>query len=170
MKILVMNGPNLNLLGIREPQIYGSGTYKELCELIQKKADLEHVTIDFYQSNHEGKIIDVIHRCLFEEKVDGIIINPGAYSHYSYAIYDALVAVQIPTVEVHISNINSREEFRQRLVTGKAAMKIISGKGFVGYVEALQFLVEYLRKEEHKRKVQENKDQKKIKSYKKKES
>ena len=145
-------------------------TYKELCELIQKKADLEHVTIDFYQSNHEGKIIDVIHRCLFEEKVDGIIINPGAYSHYSYAIYDALVAVQIPTVEVHISNINSREEFRHRLVTGKAAMKIISGKGFVGYVEALQFLVEYLRKEEHKRKVQENKDQKKIKSYKKKES
>ena len=85
MKILVINGPNLNLLGIREPQIYGSGTYKELCELIQKKADLEHVTIDFYQSNHEGKIIDVIHRCLFEEKVDGIIINPGAYSHYSYS-------------------------------------------------------------------------------------
>ena len=169
MKILVVNGPNLNFLGIREVSVYGTADFDYLRQLIHKKCAQDNILCRIFQSNHEGEIIDRLQDA-YRDNTDAIIINPGAYAHYSYAIHDAITSIQIPTVEVHISNINSREEFRQRLVTGKAAMKIISGKGFVGYVEALQFLVEYLRKEEHRRKVQENKDQKKIKSYKKKES
>lgn len=141
--ILVINGPNLNLLGIREKDIYGITTYSQLLEIISKKAAELDLNVCFFQSNHEGEIVDRIHRAL-EEKVDGIIINPGAYTHYSYAIHDAIKAVNIPTIEVHISNIHAREEFRKKSVIAPACAGQISGFGVKSYIIALYALKEIL--------------------------
>ncbi len=138
MNILIINGPNLNLLGIREPGIYGSGTYGDLCKMIKEKADSMDVNVEFYQSNHEGAIIDKIHSAM--GVYEGIVINPGAYTHYSYAILDALKAVKIPAVEVHISDIHSRESFRSVSVTAAACVAQIYGHGFEGYCEAVEIL------------------------------
>ncbi|MDO5123290.1 MAG: type II 3-dehydroquinate dehydratase [Eubacteriales bacterium] len=138
MKIKVINGPNLNMLGIREPEIYGKTTYSDLVELIKSKAEELCVECDFFQSNHEGDIVTQIQNCY--NTFDGIIINPGAYTHTSVAILDALKSVGIPTVEVHISDVDSREEFRKFSFVSLYAEKVIKGKGFDGYLEALEYL------------------------------
>lgn len=143
MKVLVINGPNLNLLGIREPGIYGSETYGELCAYIERAAANMGIETAFCQSNHEGTIIDEIHGAM--GVYDGIVINPGAYTHYSYAILDALKAVRLPAVEVHISDIHSRESFRSVSVTAAGCIGQISGHGFQGYCEALEMLKSYRR-------------------------
>lgn len=145
MKILVLNGPNINFLGIREPDIYGKGTYNDLVEQIKEHAVSIGVDISFYQSNHEGDLVDRIQKAYYD-KVDGIIFNPAAYTHTSVAILDAVKAVNIPTVEVHISAVDKREAFRQISYISKIAIKTISGKGFGGYIEALDYLKEYLGK------------------------
>ncbi len=142
MKVLVINGPNINMLGIREKDIYGSLNYKTLCETLNKKANKLKVDLTIYQSNIEGEIIDTIQNAY--EKYDGIIINPAAYTHYSIAIYDALKAVNIPTVEVHISNVNAREEFRKTSVTAPACIGQISGFGIESYILALTGLLNNL--------------------------
>jgi len=141
MKILVLNGPNLNMLGIREPAIYGSGTYEELKELVSAHGARRNVTVSFYQSNHEGALVDEIQRAYFEG-VDGIVFNPGAYTHTSVALLDALKTVGIPTVEVHISDVSLREEFRQVSYIRAACVATIMGKGFAGYIEAMDILIE----------------------------
>ena len=139
MKILVINGPNLNMLGVREPEIYGSLTLEEInLQLLEKGKDLG-VELDFYQSNHEGCLIDKIQECY--GTVSCIVINPGAYTHYSIAIHDAIASVGIPTVEVHLSDINSREDFRKISVIKNVCVKQIWGKGVHSYLEALEFLV-----------------------------
>ena len=143
MKILVINGPNLNFLGIREPEIYGDSTYKDLCNLIKKKSKQDNVKVDFFQSNHEGKIVDKIQKAYYK-KYDGIIINPAGYTHTSVAILDALKAVNIPCVEVHISDINGREDFRKHSYISLVAKRTIKGLGFYGYIEALTFLENYI--------------------------
>ncbi len=135
LKFLVINGPNLNMLGIREPSIYGNFTYPMLCDFIQEKAETMKIETSFFQSNHEGDIIDKIHEAY--QKFDGIIINPGAFTHYSYAILDALKAVAIPTAEVHISDVNEREEFRKISVVRPACCVTVSGRGYDGYIEAI---------------------------------
>lgn len=139
MKIFVINGPNLNFLGIREKDIYGNKTYEDLCIFLKQKAKELNIDIDIVQSNFEGEIINHIHRA-YMDKYDGIIINPAAYTHYSIAIYDALKAVNLPTVEVHLSNIHAREEFRKTSVTAGACIGQISGFGFHGYGMALEAL------------------------------
>lgn len=139
MKILVINGPNLNMLGIREPQIYGSQTYADLCEMIKKHCDSLKVSVEFYQSNHEGALVDKIQQSY--GNVDGIIINPGAYTHTSVALLDAVKSVGIPTVEVHISDPDTREEFRKISYIRLACIKTIKGLGFKGYLDAVDFLV-----------------------------
>jgi len=139
MKILVINGPNLNMLGVREPEIYGSLTLEEInLQLLEKGKDFG-VELDFYQSNHEGDLIDRIQECY--GTVRGIVINPGAYTHYSIAIRDAIASVGIPTVEVHLSDINSREDFRKISVIKNVCVKQIWGKGVQSYLEALEFIV-----------------------------
>lgn len=138
-KILVINGPNLNMLGIREKNIYGTLTLDAINEMILEKAKELKCDVSFFQSNSEGAIIDAIHNAY--GKIDGIIINPGAYSHYSGAIYDALKAVSIDTIEVHISNVFAREEHRQNLVTAKASRALISGFGAYSYILALEGLI-----------------------------
>lgn len=140
MKILVINGPNLNMLGIREPDIYGKNTYENLVEMIQDHCEEIGVEVDFFQSNHEGEIVDEIQSAY--GVFDGIVINPAAYTHTSVAILDALKAVGIPTVEVHISDINEREEFRKFSYISLVAAKTIAGKGFDGYLEAVDYLME----------------------------
>ena len=140
MKILVVNGPNLNMLGIREPQIYGSATYAELCDLIRVHADINNVDVEIYQSNHEGDLVDRIQAAY--GKVDGIVINPAAYTHTSIAILDALKAVGIPAVEVHISDVSLREDFRQMSYVRLYCAKTISGHGFDGYLEAIDYLMQ----------------------------
>lgn len=140
MHILVMNGPNLNLLGMREPEIYGRKTYDDLCAMIQQEAERLGVTVDCYQSNHEGDLVDAIQNAY--GTVDGIILNPAAYTHTSVALLDALKAVGIPTVEVHISDPDEREEFRKTSYVRAACMAAIKGHGLDGYLEALQLLVE----------------------------
>lgn len=135
MKILVINGPNINMLGIREKNIYGTMNYNSLCDTLNEKAKELEIELNIFQSNTEGLIIDTIQEAY--EKYDGIIINPGAYTHYSIAIYDALKSVNIPTVEVHISNVNAREEFRKISVTAPACIGQISGFGIDSYVLAL---------------------------------
>lgn len=140
MNILVINGPNLNMLGIREPAIYGSATYADLCSLIETHAEAIGVTVTLYQSNHEGDLVDAIQ--LAYGKQDGIIINPGAYTHTSIALLDALKAVAIPAVEVHISDPDTREEFRKTSYVRAACVKTIKGHGFDGYLEAMDFLAE----------------------------
>ena len=138
MKILVINGPNLNMLGIREREIYGNETYSALVDLIKDEANKKGIKVKCFQSNHEGEIVDEIQ--LAYNVYDGIIINAGAYTHTSIAILDALKSVQIPTVEVHISDINEREEFRKFSYIGLYAEKQIIGHGFKGYIEALEYL------------------------------
>ena len=144
MKILVINGPNLNMVGIRDPQIYGSKTYKNLVESIEGWAEDLGQDVEVYQSNHEGEIVTRIQEAYFE-KVDGIVINAAAYTHTSVAILDALKAVQIPTVEVHLSDIHSRDEFRHHSYVSLYAEKMICGKGFDGYKEAMEYLNEKLK-------------------------
>lgn len=142
MKILVLNGPNLNMLGIREPDIYGKRTYRDLIDMIKAHCDEKGIEVTFKQSNHEGALVDFIQQAYFE-KVDGIVINPGAYTHTSVALLDALKAVQIPTVEVHISEVDKREEFRQISYVSLVAAKTIMGMGFEGYIEAVDFLARF---------------------------
>ena len=144
MKILVINGPNLNLLGIREPQIYGEQTLSDLENMIETYCEERRIEVTSLQSNSEGEIIDYIHYAL--GNYDGIVINPGAYTHYSYAIADAISAVSIPTVEVHISDINQREEFRRNSVTKASCVNQIMGHGFNGYLEGIDFLCEYINR------------------------
>lgn len=144
MKILVINGPNLDLLGIREKQIYGRKSYEELIKLINEKAKEMGIGVDIVQSNIEGEIINNIHRAYYEE-FDGIIINPAACTHYSIAIYDALKAVSVPAVEVHISNINDREECRKKSVTVPACSGQICGFGFYGYILALEAIAKIVK-------------------------
>ena len=144
MKILIINGPNLNLLGLREPDIYGKADYSALCRLIKDTCEEHGAEFEIFQSNHEGVIVDKIQNAY--GVFDGIVINPAAYTHTSIAILDALKAVSIPTVEVHISDINSREEFRKHSFVSLAAIKTITGLGFDGYRVAIEYLKEYLTK------------------------
>ena len=143
MKILVLNGPNLNMLGIREPAIYGSGTYEELKALASAHGARLGVEVTFYQSNHEGDLVDAIQRA-YTDRTDGIVFNPAAYTHTSVAIADAVKAVGIPTVEVHISDVSRREDFRQVSYVRAAAVHTITGQGLAGYGQALEYLVDYL--------------------------
>ena len=141
MKLLVMNGPNLNMLGIREKNIYGAETYEDLKALIEKTFAEQGIEGEIYQSNHEGALVDRIQQAYFDG-TDAIVINPAAYTHTSVAILDALKAVSLPAVEVHISDVKEREDFRQISYAGKACEKTIMGKGFAGYLEAILYLVE----------------------------
>jgi len=143
MKILIINGPNLNMLGLREPEIYGNKNYASLCALIDETCKDLGVTHEIFQSNHEGAIVDKIQDAY--GKFDGIVINPAAYTHTSVAILDALKAVSIPTVEVHISDINSRDEFRKHSYISLAAIKTVMGLGFEGYKVAIEYLYEHLK-------------------------
>jgi 3-dehydroquinate dehydratase-2 len=138
MKILVINGPNINMLGIREPDVYGKNTFADLLELLDRTGKEEGIEIEQYQSNHEGCIVDRIQEAY--GKFDGIVINPAAYTHTSIAILDALKAVAIPAVEVHISDVDSRESFRQISYAGMACIKTIKGLGFEGYRQAILYL------------------------------
>ena len=144
MKFLVINGPNINFLGIREPSIYGASTYDDLVDLIRSHAEKIGISVDFFQSNHEGAIVDAIQKAYYD-KVDAIVINPAAYTHTSVAIADALKAVSIPAAEVHISDVSKRESFRQISYVRDVCKKTVSGKGFDGYLEAIDFLVCYLK-------------------------
>ena len=137
MKILVINGPNLNMLGIREPDIYGAQSFSALEEFIRRSANELSLDVTLFQSNHEGAIVDVIQSAY--NNYDGIVINPAAYTHTSVAILDALKAVAIPTVEVHLSDINTREEFRKHSYVSLIAKKTICGLGFEGYLKALEY-------------------------------
>lgn len=146
MNILVLNGPNLNMLGIREPGIYGRGTYEDLQSLIRAHAQKRGVNISFYQSNHEGDLVDAIQQAYYDG-TDGIIFNPAAYTHTSVALLDALKAVGIPTVEVHISDVSAREDFRQRSFVRAACVATVMGKGFDGYCEAMDILLKGVQAE-----------------------
>ena len=139
MKFLIINGPNLNLLGRREPGIYGEENYESLCARLKVRAEARGATAECFQSNHEGAIIDEIHGA--DGVYDGIIINPGAYTHYSYAILDALKAVDVPCIEVHISNVHQREEFRHKSVTAPACVGQICGLGLYGYEAAMRYFL-----------------------------
>ena len=139
MKILVMNGPNINFLGIREKGIYGEENYDSLCERIRRKAEELEVEVAIFQSNSEGALIDRIQEA-YGDGTDAIIINPGAYTHYSYALRDALASVQMPKIEVHISNVHQREEFRHTSVTAPVCNGQIVGLGFTGYELAMEAL------------------------------
>ncbi len=140
MKFLILNGPNLNLLGSREPGIYGSTGYEALCTMLKDKAAAMGAEADCFQSNHEGALIDAIHGAV--GNYDAIIMNPGAFTHYSYAILDALKAVNVPCIEVHISNVHQREEFRHKSVTAPACVGQICGLGTFGYVAAMTYFME----------------------------
>ncbi len=140
MKLLVINGPNLNMLGIREPGIYGQETYRSLLEKIEKHCNEKGIEVECCQSNHEGDLVDAIQSAY--GVMDGIVINPGAYTHTSIAILDAVKAVNLPTVEVHISDVNAREAFRQVSYIRSACVKTICGHGTNGYLEAIDFLAE----------------------------
>ena len=142
MHITIINGPNINMLGIREPKIYGRETYQDLCRKITEYGEKNGIETEIYQSNHEGDLVDKIQSCY--EHSDGIVINPGAYTHTSVAILDAVKAVGIPTVEVHISDINVRENFRQVSYIRAACAKTIIGHGTDGYIEAIEFLKEQI--------------------------
>lgn len=144
MKILVINGPNINMLGIREPGIYGQNTFTDLLTLLQDTGKELGIDVEQFQSNHEGCLVDKIQESY--GKVDGIVINPAAYTHTSVAILDALKAVSIPAVEVHISDVDAREPFRQVSYVGMACVKTIKGHGLDGYREAIMFLKEVLHK------------------------
>lgn len=139
MKILVINGPNINMLGIREPAVYGSQNYDTLCAMVREHAEKCGVEVELYQSNHEGDLVDKIQAVYGE--ADGIIINPGAYTHTSIALLDTVKAVSIPTVEVHISDVSKREDFRRISYIRLACVKTIAGHGIGGYLEAMDFLI-----------------------------
>jgi len=143
MKILVINGPNLNMLGIREPGVYGNNSYSDLENYLESYGEKNNCEVIVLQSNGEGEIIDFIHHAL--GSCDAIVINPGAYTHYSYAIYDALMSVGLPAVEVHISNIHKRDEFRHKSVTAPACIGQITGLGFKGYTLAMEYLLEEVK-------------------------
>ena len=147
MKIMVINGPNLNMLGIREKNIYGTFTYEDLCKYIETYPNYKEKDIDFtfLQTNHEGEIVDYLHKA-YTEKYDGIVLNAGGYTHTSVAIHDAIKAVSIPIVEVHISNIHAREEFRKVCMTSPACIGQITGLGKLGYVLAVVYLTEERKK------------------------
>lgn len=138
MHILIVNGPNLNLLGIREPEIYGHRTYTDLCACIQREAEALGVEVEFFQSNHEGALVDAVQGAL--GRADGIILNPAAYTHTSVALLDALKAVSIPTVEVHLSDPDAREDFRKISYVRAACIATVKGRGFDGYTQALRLL------------------------------
>lgn len=140
MKILVINGPNLNMLGIREPDIYGSSTYADLCEMIENHAKERGIEIELYQSNHEGDLVDCIQAAY--GKVDRIVINPAAYTHTSVALLDALKSVGIPAVEVHISDVSKREDFRQISFVREFCFATVVGRGFQGYCDAIDLCLE----------------------------
>ena len=140
MRILVLNGPNLNLLGQREPGIYGSENYEYLCNLCKQHGEAKGAQVACFQSNHEGDLIDMIHGAM--GVYDGIVFNPGAYTHYSYALHDALKAVPVPCVEVHISDIHAREEWRRISITAPACVKQIWGMGLQGYLVAMDYFLE----------------------------
>ena len=137
-RVLIVNGPNLNLLGKREPHIYGTRSQEDLKQVVQDRAGKLGFEISFFQSNHEGELIDFLQK--EAPGSAGIVINPGALSHYSLALYDCLQALALPVVEVHLSNIHAREEFRSKSVTARAARGVITGLGFAGYELALEFL------------------------------
>ena len=139
MKILVINGPNINMLGIREPKIYGKETYENLIQSVTEYAKTKNIELETYQSNHEGALVDAIQ--VAYGKVDGIVINPGAYTHTSIALLDAVKAVGIPTVEVHISKVEERESFRQISYIREACIATVTGKGIAGYLEAIDILI-----------------------------
>ncbi len=144
MKILVINGSNLNMLGIREPDIYGKNTYKDLVDMIDAHCKEKGIEVEQYQSNHEGDLVDKIQYAY--KKFDGIVINPGAYTHTSVAICDAVKAVGLPCVEVHISDVDNREDFRKISYIRAACVKTVSGHGFDGYIEAIDYLAgEYVK-------------------------
>ncbi len=145
MKILVINGPNINLLGLREPAIYGSQNYSALCKLVKTTCKENDIEYELFQSNHEGAIVDKIQDAY--DTVDGIVINPAAYTHTSIAILDALKAVSIPTVEVHISDVSRREDFRQISYVSMAAIKTIMGQGIDGYRQAILYLKGHLEEQ-----------------------
>ena len=142
MKVLIINGPNLNLLGLRETDVYGTETLGDIEDWLLDTVGSDEHEIDWYQSNHEGEIIDKIHMCI--DNYNSIIINPGAYTHYSYAIRDAIISVKIPTVEVHLSDIKNREEFRKHSVIEDICIAQVTGHGKNGYLEAFQILLNYL--------------------------
>ena len=144
MKVLVINGPNINFLGIREPEIYGKTTYNDMLKIIGDYAEKIDVSVSFFQSNHEGALVDAIQNAYYD-KIDGIVINPAAYTHTSVAILDALKAVGIKTVEVHLSAVEKRENFRQISYVGKYAEKTITGQGVNGYLQALDYLKEQIK-------------------------
>ncbi|MGE4484862.1 MAG: type II 3-dehydroquinate dehydratase [Oscillospiraceae bacterium] len=144
MKILVINGPNINLLGLREPDLYGKKSYADLLEFVSQACGEVNIDAEFFQSNSEGAIVDAIQGAY--GRIDGIVINPAAYTHTSIAIPDALKAIAIPTVEVHLTDIKGREEYRRISYTSEACKITIVGKGFDGYLEAVLFLKDYLRK------------------------
>lgn len=145
MKIYVINGPNLNMLGIREPGIYGNGSYADLMDMVKGRCNELGIDVVCYQSNHEGDLVDKIQEAYFEG-ADGIVINPGAYTHTSIALLDAVKSVRIPTIEVHISKLSEREDFRQVSYIRLACEKTISGMGLDGYIEAINYLYEKIRK------------------------
>ena len=142
MKLLIINGPNMNLLGVREPEIYGTGTYEDLVDFIRVQRG-EDNELKFVQTNHEGDIIDEIHQAFFEN-YDGIVLNPGGYAHTSIAIMDAIRAVRTPVVEVHIAEPLLREDYRHHTYTGTAAIGTVAGKGFDGYIEAIDLLSDFI--------------------------
>ena len=144
MKFLILNGPNINILGVREPDIYGRQTYDDLVKLIKCHAEELGVEVEFVQSNHEGDLVDAIQNAYFSH-TDGIVFNPAAYTHTSVAIADAVKGVGIPTVEVHISDVSKRESFRQVSYISAAAVKTIAGQGLDGYNQALDFLADLVR-------------------------
>ena len=142
MKLLVINGVNLNMLGMREPEIYGNATLSDLKNQINSFCSDKNIEVSFYQSNIDGEIVNKIHEAM--GVYDGIIMNPGAFTHYSYALHDALTSVTVPCVEVHISNIHKREQFRKKSVTAPACIGQITGFGFFGYIMAVEALANYL--------------------------
>lgn len=144
MKLLIINGPNLNLLGIREPDIYGMQTLAALQQMVREYCDARQIETEFYQSNHEGDIVDKIQAAY--GVFDGLILNPAAYTHTSIAIPDAIKAVGIPTVEVHLSDINAREEYRRHSFTSEAAIATIAGKHFAGYLQAVDILQQHFQR------------------------
>ncbi|MDD7289171.1 MAG: type II 3-dehydroquinate dehydratase [Clostridiales bacterium] len=145
MNILVINGPNLNMLGIREPDLYGKADYAALVQLVEETCAREGIGVEIFQSNHEGAIVDKIQEAYGRK--DGIVINPAAYTHTSVAILDALKAVSIPAVEIHISDVSQREDFRQISYAGKACIKTFMGLGLEGYRQAILYLKDYLKKQ-----------------------
>lgn len=146
MKIMVMNGPNLNLLGVREPDIYGKETYASLLEKIESYAASRDIDVQFVQSNHEGELVDAIHKA-FYDGLDGIVMNPGAYTHTSIALLDALKATKLPAVEIHISDPDTREPFRRVSYVRAACIATVAGHGTNGYLEAIDLLIDHLNKQ-----------------------